>query len=123
MKDVTSQSHVESVENDPKRAKKSWPSPLSQLCYVSRRPLAHVWVLGADSVRYPIAVKERTVSATKIIWFAVLVVFGVVTAVGREASAQQRSGVQIEGQVQAGGGPLADSTVTLWAASRANPNN
>ena len=57
---------------------------------------------------------------TKIIWFAVLVVFGAVTA-GTEASAQQRSGVRVEGQVQAGGGPLANSTVTLWAASAAEP--
>src|SRR5215470_8252025 len=29
--------------------------------------------------------------------------------------------VRIEGQVQAGGGPLANSTVTLWAASAADP--
>jgi hypothetical protein len=60
-------------------------------------------------------------SATKIIWFAVLVVLGVVTTVSREASAQQRSGVRMEGQVQAGGGPLANSTVTLWAASAGEP--
>ena len=29
--------------------------------------------------------------------------------------------VHIEGQVQAGGGPLASSTVTLWAASAGDP--
>src|SRR5262249_16209600 len=29
--------------------------------------------------------------------------------------------IRIEGQVQAGGGPLANSTVTLWAASTADP--
>ena len=29
--------------------------------------------------------------------------------------------VRIEGQVQAGGGPLASSTVTLWAASSGEP--
>src|SRR5215475_4832601 len=29
--------------------------------------------------------------------------------------------VRIEGQVQAGGGPLANSTVTLWGASTADP--
>jgi hypothetical protein len=29
--------------------------------------------------------------------------------------------VRIEGQVQAGGGPLASSTVTLWAASAGDP--
>ena len=29
--------------------------------------------------------------------------------------------VHIEGQVQAGGGPLANSTVTLWAASAGDP--
>jgi hypothetical protein len=60
-------------------------------------------------------------STTKIISLAVLVMFGVVTAVGTEASAQQRSGVRVEGQVQAGGGPLAGSTVTLWAASTGEP--
>src|SRR5262252_3710910 len=60
-------------------------------------------------------------SATKIIWLAVLVVFGVVTAVITDASAQQRSSVRMEGQVQAGGGPLAGSTVTLWSASTGEP--
>ena len=60
-------------------------------------------------------------SATKIACFAVLVVFGVVTAAGTEASAQQPSGVRVEGQVQAGGGPLANSTVSLWAASAGEP--
>jgi hypothetical protein len=29
--------------------------------------------------------------------------------------------VRIEGQVQVGGGPLASSTVTLWAASAGEP--
>ena len=29
--------------------------------------------------------------------------------------------VQIEGQVQAGGGPLANSTVTLWEANAGDP--
>ena len=60
-------------------------------------------------------------SGTKIIWFAVLAVFGAVTAAGTEASAQRRSAVRVEGQVQAGGGPLAGSTVTLWAASTGEP--
>src|SRR5262245_6000310 len=60
-------------------------------------------------------------SVTKIIWFAALVVFGAVTAAGMEASAQQRSSVRVEGQVQAGGGALANSTVTLWAASAGEP--
>ena len=31
--------------------------------------------------------------------------------------------VRIEGQVQAGGGPLAGSTVTLWAASAGDPKH
>jgi len=60
-------------------------------------------------------------SVTKIIWFVVLVVFGAVTAASTEGFAQQRSGVRIEGQVQTGGGPLASSTVTLWAASAGEP--
>src|SRR5262249_19070554 len=38
-----------------------------------------------------------------------------------EGFAQQRSGVRIEGQVQAGVGPLANSTVTLWAAGAGQP--
>ena len=58
-------------------------------------------------------------SMAKTIWFGVLVAFGAVTAT--EGLAQQRSGVRIEGQVQAGGGPLANSTVTLWAASAGEP--
>ena len=60
-------------------------------------------------------------SVTKIIWFAALAVFGAVTAAGTEAFAQRRSGVRVEGQVQAGGGLLASSTVTLWAASAGDP--
>src|SRR6516225_5009107 len=73
------------------------------------------------ALRHSQRVKERTMSVTKIIWFAVLVVFGAVTAAGTEAFAQRRSGVRVEGQVQAGGGPLASSTVTLWAASAGDP--
>src|SRR5262245_42704280 len=65
--------------------------------------------------------KERTMSMAKTIWFGVLVAFGAVTAASTEGLAQQRSGVRIEGQVQAGGGPLANSTVTLWAASAGEP--
>ena len=60
-------------------------------------------------------------SMAKTIWFGVLVAFGVVTAASTEGLAQQRSYVRIEGQVQAGGGPLANSTVTLWAASAGEP--
>src|SRR5262249_12046769 len=47
----------------------------------------------------------------------VLVVFGAMATASTEGLAQQRSGVRIEGQVKAGGGPLANSTVTLLAAS------
>src|SRR5262249_53098086 len=36
-------------------------------------------------------------------------------------SAPVAAAVRIEGQVQAGSGPLANSTVTLWAASAADP--
>src|SRR5262249_19437180 len=36
-------------------------------------------------------------------------------------SAPVAAAVRIEGQVRAGGGPLANSTVTLWAASAADP--
>src|SRR6516165_2088870 len=37
------------------------------------------------------------------------------------ASGQTAAAVRIEGQVQAGGGPLANSTVTLWSASSGEP--
>src|SRR5262249_21298785 len=60
-------------------------------------------------------------SITKAIWFGVFVAFGAVTAASTEGFAQQRSGVRIEGQVQAGVGPLANSTVTLWAAGAGQP--
>src|SRR5215467_7749984 len=60
-------------------------------------------------------------SIAKTIWFGVLVALGVVTVASTEGFAQQRSGLRIEGQVQAGGGPLANSTVTLWAASAGEP--
>ena len=57
----------------------------------------------------------------RTIGLAVLALFAAMTAAGTVASAQQRSGVVVEGQVQAGGGPLASSTVTLWAASAGEP--
>jgi hypothetical protein len=60
-------------------------------------------------------------STIRTIGLAVLASFVAMTASGTEASAQQRSGVRVEGQVQAGGGPLANSTVTLWAASAGEP--
>jgi hypothetical protein len=37
------------------------------------------------------------------------------------ASGTAAAAVRVEGQVQAGGGPLANSTVTLWAASAGEP--
>src|SRR5262249_33015267 len=39
----------------------------------------------------------------------------------RFTPASVAAAVRIEGQVQAGSGPLANSTVTLWAASAADP--
>ena len=42
-------------------------------------------------------------------------------AVGILGCGQSEAAVRIEGQVQAGGGPLANSTVTLWAASAGDP--
>jgi hypothetical protein len=38
------------------------------------------------------------------------------------ASGTAAAAVRVEEQVQAGGGPLANSTVTLWAASAGEPN-
>jgi hypothetical protein len=59
-------------------------------------------------------------SVAKNIWFAVPFAFGVTVAC-TEGFAQQQSGIRIEGQVQAGGGALANSTVALWAASAGEP--
>src|SRR5215471_1612447 len=60
-------------------------------------------------------------STIRTIGVAVLALFAAMTAASTEGFGQQRSGVQIEGQVQVGGGPLANSTVTLWAASAGEP--
>src|SRR5215468_370896 len=65
--------------------------------------------------------KERTMSMARTLWFGVLAAFATVTAPSTDGLAQQRSGVRIEGQVQAGGGPLANSTMTLWATSAGEP--
>jgi hypothetical protein len=48
---------------------------------------------------------------------AMLVTFGVLSCTCNPASAD----VRIEGQVQAGAAPVANSTVTLWAASASEP--
>ena len=48
---------------------------------------------------------------------AILVMFGLLGL----ASGQALAEVRINGQAQAGGGPLASSTVTLWAASSGEP--
>src|SRR5262245_14277282 len=56
----------------------------------------------------------------KTIWFGVLVAFTAVAAATTVGFAQ-RSGVRAEGQVKAGGGPLANSTATLWATSAGEP--
>ena len=45
---------------------------------------------------------------------------GVVGFAGLSASAATAA-VHIDGQVQAGGGPVAGSTVTLWAGSAGDP--
>src|SRR5262249_45414645 len=97
--------------------------PPSQFRHTAGRPLVRHsrWRQTTLALRHSQRVRERTMSVTKIIWFAVLVVFSAVTAAGTEAFAQRRSGVRVEGQVQAGGGPLASSTVTLWAASAGEP--
>jgi hypothetical protein len=57
----------------------------------------------------------------KPICFGLLATAVAATLASTSAIAQQRSGVGIEGQVQTGGGPLANSTVTLWAASADEP--
>src|SRR5262249_51043677 len=57
----------------------------------------------------------------RIVQIGLLAGFVGITAASTEAFAQQQAAVRIEGQVQAGGGPLANSTVTLWAASAGEP--
>src|SRR6516225_1781337 len=55
------------------------------------------------------------------LWIGALASLAATTVASVPAAAQQQSGVRVEGQVQAGGGPLASSTVTLWAASAGEP--
>src|SRR5215475_9155401 len=57
----------------------------------------------------------------RIVQIGLLAGFVGITAASTEAFAQQQAAIRIEGQVQAGGGPLANSTVTLWAASAGEP--
>ena len=52
------------------------------------------------------------------IYIAAILLMG--TLIGL-VSSPAAAAVRIEGQVQAGGGPLASSTVTLWAASAGEP--
>ena len=47
-----------------------------------------------------------------------LLTFGILVC----ASGPTAAAVRIEGVVQGGGGPLANSTVTLWAASAGQPS-
>src|SRR5215813_6429026 len=57
----------------------------------------------------------KITKAHLMIWVALIV--GLLSF----TSAPVAAAVRIEGQVQAGSGPLANSTVTLWAASAADP--
>src|SRR5215510_14856907 len=57
----------------------------------------------------------------RIVQIGLLAWFVGITAASTEAFAQRQAAVRIEGQVQAGGGPLANSTVTLWGASAGEP--
>src|SRR5262249_42427017 len=63
----------------------------------------------------------RIMSMTRIVWLGLLAVFAAMTAAAPQAVAQQRAAARIEGQVQVGGGPLANSAVTLWGASAGEP--
>jgi len=49
------------------------------------------------------------------------VMMPIIAAVLGSVSTPAAAAVRIEGQVQAGGGPVANSTVTLWGASAAQP--
>ncbi len=46
--------------------------------------------------------------------------FGILAFLGSACGAA-KAAVRIDGLVQAGGGPVANSTVTLWAASEGEP--
>src|SRR5499425_1674547 len=50
-----------------------------------------------------------------------MICVGLVVGLLSFTSGPAAAAVRIEGQVQAGGGPLASSTVTLWAASAGDP--
>src|SRR5262249_48668799 len=62
--------------------------------------------------------RRRTMVSTNKTQLMICVglILGLVSFTSRPVAA-----VHIEGQVQAGGGPLANSIVTLWAASTADP--
>jgi len=50
-----------------------------------------------------------------------MICVGLIVGLLSFTSGPAAAAVRIEGQVQAGGGPLASSTVTLWAASAGDP--
>jgi hypothetical protein len=58
---------------------------------------------------------------TRTSWLGGLALLAALMAVTVQATAQQPAALRIEGQVQAGHGLLANSTVTLWAASAGEP--
>jgi len=60
-------------------------------------------------------------NVTRHTLLGVLALFSAVSVADVPAAAQQPFGVRVEGQVQAGGSPLANSTVTLWGASAGEP--
>src|SRR6516165_2907597 len=66
-------------------------------------------------------VKWRRRTMLKINKAQLVICIGLIVGLLRFASGPAAAAVSIEGQVQAGGGPLASSTVTLWAASEGDP--
>ena len=51
----------------------------------------------------------------------IVAILMLINVLGGACARTAAADVRIDGQVQAGGGPLANSTVTLWAASAGAP--
>jgi hypothetical protein len=65
--------------------------------------------------------ETRRIHMFKIDREQIVAILMIINVLGCACARTAAADVRIEGQVQAGGGPLANSTVTLWAASAGEP--
>jgi len=87
---------------------------------VSRSCPAALGTTGGDpsaEAQHPIRLVMRMLKTNKAQIVTMLLILGMLVY----ASGPAAAAVRVEGQVQAGGGPLANSTVTLWAGSVGDP--